>query len=69
MPDGFNDSDTDKDFTMRLYAEKDSTSDSYYFCDLRETLYSKGTYNNVYNIVLTCAEIREDTVENSDIEI
>lgn len=69
MTDSFNDSDTDKDFTMRLYAEKDSTSDSYYFCDLRETLYSKGTYNNVYNIVLTCAEIREGTVENSDIEI
>ena len=54
---------------MRLYAEKDSKNDSYYFCDLRETLSSKGSYNNVYNVVLTCAEISEDTIENSDIKI
>ena len=69
MIDGYNDPKTGKDFTMRLYAEKDSKNDSYYFCDLRETLSSKGSYNNVYNVVLTCAEISEDTIENSDIKI
>lgn len=67
--DGYNDNDTNKKFTMRLYAEEKSSSDVYYFCDLRETLSSKGTYSNVYGIVLTCAEVDEDKVENSDIEI
>lgn len=67
--DGYTDKDSDKPFAMRLYAEKNSSKDVYYFCDLRETLSSKGTYNNVYSIVLTCAEVDEDKVENSDIKI
>lgn len=67
--DSYNDNDTSEEFTMRLYAEEKPSSDVYYFCDLRETLSSESTYNNVYSIVLTCAEVDEEKVENSDIEI
>lgn len=65
----YSDSDTKDEFTMRLYAKKNSANKSYDFCYLRETKFGGNSLLNIYRISASCVEIDEATAESNDIKI
>lgn len=65
----YTDNDTDKDFTMRLYAKKNYSDKTYDFCSLREIKFGGNSLANIYQIELSCAEIDEASFEANNLKL
>lgn len=65
----YTDNDTEKDFTMRLYAKKNYSDKTYDYCSLREIKYGGNSLTNIYQIELSCVEIDEALYEANDLKI
>jgi hypothetical protein len=69
LMNSYSDSDTNDEFTMRLYAKKNIAKKTYDFCYLREIKFGGNSLLNIYRVSASCVEIDEATAESNDIKI